>query len=124
MKDLKLLEQVPADVDISAGQLRTSGSLYNAVFLSLFVPSSWQNEFLRQKLESRIPEMMQKNLTNQNRLNIIAEAERVLEWLVPEVAESVAVTATIPARGRLNLEVKTNQPDNTLNYQLNWESMR
>lgn len=121
MKDLKLKDQYPPEIDVTGGQIQTSGSLYNLVYLLLFTGPSWLNEHLEWELDSKIPELMNGNLTNQTRLDVIAEAERVLAVLVTKgIAESVTVDAEIPSPSRLNLQVSLNQPETDMVYQLNW----
>lgn len=121
MKDLQLCDCFPAEIDVSTGQLPTSGSLYNTVFLLLFGKKSILNEFTEYSLDSKILDLQQKSLTNKTRLEIKAEAERVLAVLVSKgIAESVTVEAEIHSPGVLYLAVEIEQPENKLVYQLNW----
>ena len=121
MRDLQLLDQYPAALNVEGGQLRQSGSLYNVIFLLLFGEKSALNEFLDYSLDSKIPDLQRENLTNTTRLKIISEAERVLNILVSKgIAKSVSVDAIITAQGQLFLEILTEQPENELTYQLNW----
>jgi len=121
LRDLQLLDQYPAALNVEGGQLRQSGSLYNVIFLLLFGEKSALNEFLDYSLDSKIPDLQRENLTNTTRLKIISEAERVLNILVSKgIAKSVSVDAIITAQGQLFLEILTEQPENELTYQLNW----
>lgn len=121
MKDLELCDCFPAETDVSTGQLPTSGSLYNTVFLLLFGKKSILNEFTEYSLDSKILDLQQEPLTNKTRLKIKAEAERVLAVLVSKgIAESVTVEAEIHSPGVLYLAVEIEQPENKLVYQLNW----
>lgn len=123
MKDLLLAQSYPPELVIQNGKLLTSGGLFNLVYLLLFTPASWINDFLQHSCDSKIPEMMRTTLTNQIRLDVIAEANRVLSCLVPDIADSIVSSATIPKSGWLYLAIEVRQPDNILEYHLNWGEM-
>ena len=116
MSDL-LLQHTAEGGDIefkSNGDLRTTSGLYTAVYLSLFTGPWWGDAYSdrAERYTSRIPELMQRPLTNQTRLSVIEAAKSALAWMVDEgIADSVDARAFIRSAGRLDLAVTIHEPD-------------
>lgn len=119
------------DINVSAGMPQMSGGLDNAVYMSLFTVDYWGNDSADDtsgKYDSTIPTIISEaTLTNQARLNIIAEAERVTAWLVSDgIVDSITVSAEIPEVGWLYLAVQCDEPERTINfkYGVNWDTQK
>lgn len=118
------------DIIVSAGMPQMTGGLDNAIYLSLFISDFWANDLNdpNDTYNSTIPDIIGRGvLSNKVRLDIIAEAERVLQWLIEAgIVESIEVDAEIPAVGTLYLSVKSNEPQRTINfkYGINWDDQK
>ena len=133
MKDiyLKPTESGP-DIKLVNGLPQLTGGLDNMIYILLMTGSWWGNTTVNtdNQLTSSIPKIMTSGmLTNQTRLNVISEAQRVLEILLTlGIAETVTVTGEIPNRGTLYLSVKVDEPNRDLTsnfiYALNWDEQK
>lgn len=133
MKDiyLKPTEAGP-DLLLVNGLPRLTGGLDNMVYILLMTGAWWGNAETNadNRLTSRIPQIMASQpLTNKARLDIIKEAETVLNALITQgIAETITVEAEIPSRGTLYMSVKVDEPnrDETQNfiYALNWDEQK
>lgn len=120
------------DLLLINGLPQLTGGLDNMVYILLMTGGWWGNATVNTEaqLSSSIPKIMASGvLTNQTRLNIIKEAERVLQVMVSEgIADSVEIDAEIPKRGTLYLSVKVNEPNQIAGqdfiYALNWDEQR
>jgi len=131
MSDLLLKHTLDGgDIEFKAnGDLRTSSGLYTAVYLSLFTSSWWGNAYSdrAERYSSRIPELMQRALTNQVRLDVIEAANDALSWMKEEgIVERVGARAFIRSSGRLDLGVTIYEPGvergEEFAYSLNWDA--
>jgi len=104
---------------------RTTASLDNAVYLSLFTERSWQDATRDGRYGSRIPSLLSRQLTNSTRLAVIDAAQSALGWMVRDgIAESVTVDAAIADARTLSLTVRISRPggERALQYAVNWEA--
>ncbi len=118
------------DLKVAAGCPQMTGGLDNAIYMSLFTGDSWMNALSDDsgKYSSKIPALIGAGTVNNKiRLDIVAEAERVLAWLVTDnIVKSVAVRAEIPEMGQIFLAVRVEQPEKSpeFKYTLHWETQK
>jgi phage gp46-like protein len=131
MSDL-LLEPTPDGGDLvyqPNGDFKRTSGLENAVYLSLFTAPWWGNAVseANERYTSRIPDLKQRALTNQTRLDVIQAAEDALAWMTEQgVARRIEVDAYIRSAGRLDLAVRVYEPDKDtgtdFEFSVNWDS--
>ena len=133
MKDIYLKpREIGQDILLINGLPQLTGGLDNMVYILLITGSWWGNNTVNtiSQLTSLIPKIMNTQpLTNKTRLDIISEAQRVLQVMVTEgIADSIEVDAEIPNRGTIYLSVKVNEPEEIAGqdfiYALNWDEQR
>ena len=133
MKDIYLKpREIGQDILLINGLPQLTGGLDNMVYILLITGSWWGNNTVNtiSQLTSLIPTIMNTQpVTNKTRLDIISEAERVLQVMVTEgIADSIEVDAEIPNRGTIYLSVKVNEPEEISGqdfiYALNWDEQR
>lgn len=133
MKDIYLKPRENGqDILLINGLPQLTGGLDNMVYILLMTGSWWGNNTVNTeaRLSSSIPQIMASGvITNQTRLDVIKEAERVLDVMVTEgIANSIEVDAEIPKRGTLYLSVKINEPEQIAGqdfiYALNWDEQK
>jgi len=133
MKDIYIKPREDGqDILLNNGLPQLTGGLDNMVYILLMTGSWWGNNTVNtnSQLSSSIPKIMQSGLlTNKTRLDVIKEAERVLQVMVSEgIADSITVDAEIPNRGTLYLSVKVDEPEQIAGqdfiYALNWDYQR
>ena len=118
------------NIIVNAGQPQMSGGLDNAVYMSLFTADFWANDSAipDQVYDSGLPAIIGGGLLNNKiRLDLISEAIRVTNWLITAgIADSIDVTAEIPAVGTLYLAVQVNEPQRTteFKYGINWDTQK
>lgn len=133
MKDIYLqpTEDGP-DLKLTNGLPTLTGGLDNMIYLLLTTGTWWGNTTVDtdEKLRSSIPQIMREGtLTNSTRLNIKAEAERVLAVMVSlGIVQTITVDAEIPSKGTLYLSVQADQVDSdetdNFIYALNWADQK
>jgi len=133
MKDIYLKpREIGQDILLINGLPQLTGGLDNMVYILLITGSWWGNNTVNtiSQLTSLIPQIMNTQpVTNKTRLDIISEAQRVLQVMVTEgIADSIEVDAEIPNRGTIYLSVKVNEPEEIAGqdfiYALNWDEQR
>ena len=133
MKDIYLKpREIGQDILLINGLPQLTGGLDNMVYILLITGLWWGNNTVNtiSQLTSLIPKIMNTQpLTNKTRLDIISEAQRVLQVMVTEgIADSIEVDAEIPNRGTIYLSVKVNEPEEIAGqdfiYALNWDEQR
>ena len=133
MKDIYLKpREIGQDILLINGLPQLTGGLDNMVYILLITGSWWGNNTVNtiSQLTSLIPQIMNTQpVTNKTRLDIISEAQRVLQVMVTEgIADSIEVDAEIPNRGTIYLSVKVNEPEEIAGqdfiYDLNWDEQR
>ena len=133
MKDIYLKPREDGqDLLLINGLPQLTGGLDNMVYILLITGSWWGNNTVNtnSQLSSSIPQIMNSQpVTNKTRLDIIKEAERVLQVMVSEgIADTIEVDAEIPSRGTIYLKVKVNEPERIAGqdfvYALNWDEQK
>ena len=133
MKDIYLKpREIGQDILLINGLPQLTGGLDNMVYILLITGSWWGNNTVNtiSQLTSSIPTIMNTQpVTNKTRLDIISEAQRVLQVMVTEgIADSIEVDAEIPNRGTIYLSVKVNEPEEIAGqdfiYALNWDEQK
>lgn len=123
MSDVRLYQTLDGgEIDTTNGQLVLSDGLETAAYLSLFggnerdsgLPADDRYQFWgnlgevdpKRRYRSETQNLLRSlPATSSNLRRIEDAAGRDLEWLTEDVADSVAVTATIPALNRVQLNV-------------------
>lgn len=130
--DVKLFSQPDgAQIVFDSGQPVMTGGLENAIFLSLSAGEWWGNAFAQvdDRFSSQILELVTRRaLTDQSRLDVAAEASRLLAWLRSQnVAGSYRVSATAETLRRLSLLVEIEEPGSDAKeflYRISWDAQR
>jgi phage gp46-like protein len=121
------------DIQFTNGLIELQDGLETAVYLSLFGGNSddagteatkskqwWGNlsePVAERRYRSETQHLLQSlPITSANRRRVEQSAERDLAWLTNDIADSVTVTATIPARNTINLSVAVAVGDNEFTY--------
>ena len=133
MKDIYLKPRPDGqDILLFNGLPNQTGGLDNMIYMLLITSDWWGNTESVENgtLDSSIPQIMaSKPLTNQTRLDIISEAERVTAQMVTAgITDRIEITGSIPKVGTLYLSVKTFEPERPEGpefiYSLNWERQK
>ncbi len=133
MKDIYLKPRPDGqDILLVNGLPILTGGLDNMIYMLLISSDYWGNTEANTNgvLDSKIPDIMaSRPLTNQVRLDIIAEAERVTAQMITAgITDRIEIDAEIPAVGQLYLSVKTFEPERPEGtdfiYALNWDSQK
>lgn len=116
-----------ADIQIQRGDIVTTGGLSNSMYISLFTPDFWGNSIVptQERLDSTIPALMHRELTNQTRIDIEKSARRALQWMIDlGIASSLIISAVITNPQTVVLSIQTTEPATETVYRINWSEQR
>jgi len=129
--DVKLIQTDDGgDIEFIAGQPVMDQGLETAVYISLFSSDWWGNAISEQneKLESKLEDIYNRNLSNQTRLDAEEYVRKALEWMIRlGIAKRIDVSASLPTPGWLGLEITIIEPNGSeqnLRYSINWAKQR
>lgn len=126
MSDIYLIPTADGgEISVTDGKPLMTSGLETAVYLSLFTTAYWGNVIseIEERYNSRVPELMNRPLTNQTRLAIIDAARNALQWMLDEGAvDRISITAEIAAAGTLYLAIQIDEPaeGERFAYAVNW----
>lgn len=114
------------DIVFQGGQPEMDGGLWTAAYISLFTERGWWGD---PSIGSALHELEDRALTNQTRLDAIAEAKRALTWLVDQgIAQSVEIDAEIASARVLIIQATITQPNDPtpteFRYRITWASTK
>ena len=129
--DVKLIQTDDGgDIEFIAGQPVMDQGLETAVYISLFSSDWWGNAISEQneKLESKLEDIYNRNLSNKTRLDAEEYVRKALEWMIRlGIAKRIDVSASLPTPGWLGLEITIIEPNGSeqnLRYSINWAKQR
>jgi phage gp46-like protein len=128
MSDLLLMPTNDgAEIVLDNGTLQTTATLQVAVYLSLFTPQSWgdMTRDTGRRYTSRVPEVMQRTVSNRTRLALIQAALDALGWMTRDgIADEVQADATVVSANRIDLTIRIFRPsgDADFVYAVNWDA--
>lgn len=100
-----------AEVVLQGGDLKGDGTLYNAVYLSLFNGESIANAFENYESDDEFEESLNLPITAQNLKIVQNKANNCLKWLFDEnVAESVDCFAYGGLENKIELDISITEP--------------
>ena len=103
------------------GDVKTGGSLRNAVMLSLFTESGyWQDEYSQQPLGSKFLVISRRKNTVENREDLLQEARNSLQWMIDDgICEDVSVGLDDT---HLLVSIIRGNEKSTEKFNLNWSN--
>lgn len=105
MADVILFNTVDGgEIEVERGRVKMDGGLATSVYISLFTASGWWGG----EYSGHLLELIQGGPLTSARLNEAEDAaRRDLDWLLTAgAANEITVTARVPERNRLDLEVQ------------------
>nr|DAS64038.1 MAG TPA: hypothetical protein [Caudoviricetes sp.] len=115
-----------AEVVLAGGDLKGDGTLYNAVYLSLFSGDNFSNAYEEYESDNEFEESLNLPITTPNLKTVKAAANKSLKWMIDEgIADSVDCFAYGGQSGKIEVEIKIQETagDNQ-SFALIWENQK
>ncbi len=115
-----------AEVVLTGGDLKGDGTLYNAVYLSLFGGDNFSNVYEEYESDGEFEESLNLPVTAPNLKIVKAAANKSLKWMIDEgIADSVDCFAYGGQSGKIEIEIKIQETagDNQT-FALIWENQK
>jgi len=115
-----------AEVILTGGDLKGDGTLYNAVYLSLFGGDNYSNVFEEYESNGDFEEALNNPITAPNLQNIEKTAKKALEWMLNEkAAESIEVYAHGNIENKIDVEITITEPTgNDYKFAVVWKNQK
>lgn len=115
-----------AEVVLSGGDIKGDGTLYNAVYLSLFGGDNFSNAFEEYGSDGEFEESLNLPITAPNLKTVENKANKSLKWMVDEgVASSVETFARGNAESKIEIEITIQKPTgNNQSFAVVWENQK
>lgn len=115
-----------AEVVLEGGDLKGDGTLYNAVYLSLFGGDNFSNVFEEYESDGEFEESLNLPITMQNLKTVENKANNSLKWMLSEgVANSINVFAYGNNDDKIEIEITIKEPaGNDYEFAVIWENQK
>lgn len=115
-----------AEVILEGGDLKGDGTLFNAVYLSLFSGDNFSNVFETYESNGDFEESLNLPITASNLKTVKNKANKSLEWMLKEqVANSVECHAYGNNENKIEIEVTITEPSgNTYIFAVVWNNQK
>jgi len=115
-----------AEVILEGGDLKADGSLYNAVYISLFGGDSFSNVFEKYETDDEFEKALNLPILMSNLKTVEAKANKLLKWMIDEgVAESVESYAYGNNDDKIEVEIVITEPSgNKYSFAVVWENQK
>lgn len=112
------------NVSLVGGDLKGDGTLFTAVYLSLFGGDSFSNVYETYESDNDFEESLNQPITAKNLKNIETKGKKALEWLIAEgVAESIQVSARGNINEKINVDITIQEPEGIeFSYAVIWQN--
>lgn len=115
-----------AEVILSGGDLKGDGTLYNAVYLSLFGGDNFSNAFEEYESNGEFEESLNLPITTPNLKTVENKANKSLKWLIDEgIAESVESFAFGNGDNKIEVDITIKEPQKVeSSYSIIWRNQK
>jgi phage gp46-like protein len=115
-----------AEVVLEGGDLKGDGTLYNAVYLSLFNGDNFSNVFEDYESDNSFEEALNLPITASNLKTVENKAKTLLEWMLKEkVADSVDCFAYGNDDNKIEIEITITEPSGkTYSFAVVWKNQK
>lgn len=115
-----------AEVILSGGDLKGDGTLYNAVYLSLFGGDNFSNAFEEYESSGEFEESLNLPITTPNLKTVENKANKSLKWLIDEgIAESVESFAFGNGDNKIEVDIIIKEPQKVeSSYSIIWRNQK
>lgn len=115
-----------AEVVLLGGDLKGDGTLYNAVYLSLFGGDNFSNALEEYQTDGEFEEALNLPITTPNLKTVENKANKSLKWMLDEgVADSVETFAYGNAENKIEVEITIQEPTgNNQSFAVVWENQK
>lgn len=115
-----------AEVILSGGDLKGDGTLYNAVYLSLFGGDNFSNAFKEYESNGEFEESLNLPITTPNLKTVENKANKSLKWLIDEgIAESVESFAFGNGDNKIEVDITIKEPQKVeSSYSIIWRNQK
>ena len=115
-----------AEVVLDGGDLKGDGTLYNAVYFSLFGGDNFSNVFEKYETNNSFEESLNLPITASNLKTVENNANKLLEWMLKEqVADSIECFAYGNNDNKIEIEITIKEPSgNTYSFAVVWQNQR
>lgn len=115
-----------AEVILSGGDLKGDGTLYNAVYLSLFGGDNFSNAFEEYESNGEFEESLNLPITTPNLKTVENKANKSLKWLIDEgIAESVESFAFGNGENKIEVDITIKEPQKVeSSYSIIWRNQK
>jgi phage gp46-like protein len=115
-----------AEVVLEGGDLKGDGTLYNAVYLSLFQGDNFSNVFEEYESDNSFEESLNLPITASNLKTVEGKAAKLLEWMTKEkIADSIECSAYGDNENKINVDILIVEPSgNTYSFAVIWKNQK
>lgn len=115
-----------AEVVLSGGDLKGDGTLYNAVYLSLFGGDNFSNAFEEYESDGEFEESLNLPITAPNLKTVENKANKSLKWIIDEgVANSIETFAYGNTENKIEIEITIQESTgNNQFFAVVWENQK
>ena len=115
-----------AEVVLDGGDLKGDGTLYNAVYLSLFSGDNFSNVFEEYETDNSFEESLNLPITASNLKTVEGKAKKLLEWMQKEqIASSIDCYAYGNNDGKTEIEITITEPSgNSQFFAVVWQNQK
>lgn len=115
-----------AEVVLLGGDLKGDGTLYNAVYLSLFSGDNFSNALEEYQTDGEFEEALNLPITTPNLKTVETKANKSLKWMIDEgVANSVETFAYGNAENKIEIKITIQEPTgNNQFFAVVWENQK
>ncbi len=115
-----------AEVVLEGGDLKGDGTLYNAVYLSLFAGDNFSNVFETYESNKEFEESLNLPITTANLKTVETKAKNCLKWMLDEyVAKSIECYAYGNNDDKIEIEITIKESSgNDSLFALVWENQK
>lgn len=114
------------EVILSGGDVQGDGTLYNAVYLSLFGGDCFSNVYEEHENDNEFEESLNLPITMPNLRTVETKANKCLKWMIDKgVADSIDVYAHGNDEDKIEVEITINESSGNDSYfALVWENQK
>lgn len=114
------------EVVLQGGDLKSDGTLYTSVYLSLFGGDNFSNVFEEYESDNEFEESLNLPITKQNLNTVEKKANKSLKWMIDSgIAEDVQSFAYGNIENKINVDITITEPlGKKQSYAVIWENQK